>query len=184
MLAKPAWVEREAFRAAGSFGSAFGSRYRDGVKELVLNRSTVDAIDREATRTWPEECCGLVLAAGDQQWVRPVPNVQNDLHRSDPEEHPRDARTAYAMDSRARLAVEREADDEKRPIGVFYHSHPEHAAYFSETDRAMAMFFDEPAYPDAAQLVVSVYGGRVAERKAFAWDEERRDFVEVPLRIR
>ena len=41
--------------------------------------------------------------------------------------------------------------------------------------------WDEPSYPDATQVVVSVIDGEVRDVKAFRWQESARDFVEVPL---
>jgi [CysO sulfur-carrier protein]-S-L-cysteine hydrolase len=148
-----------------------------------LHAETVAAIDRDSLAAYPEECCGVVLTAGDDELVRPVSNVQNRLHAEDPAKHPRDARTAYFMDPKALFVVLEEADKQRRPVRVFYHSHPEHDAYFSSEDRERALAWDEPAYPGAAYLVVSVYGGRVKERRAYAWDESTRDFAEVAFEI-
>jgi proteasome lid subunit RPN8/RPN11 len=148
-----------------------------------LALTTVAAIDREALAAYPEECCGVVLADGAAELVRPVPNVQNRLHAEDPEKHPRDARIAYYMDPKALFAVLDESEKQKRPVRVFYHSHPEHDAYFSSEDRERALAWDEPAYPGAAYVVVSVYGRAIKERRAYAWDEAKREFSEVALEI-
>jgi hypothetical protein len=43
------------------------------------------------------------------------------------------------------------------------------------------MAWDEPAFPDAVYLVVSVYGDQSRGVKAFAWDEEQVDFTEAEL---
>ena len=76
-------------------------------------------------------------------------------------------------------------DHERRRLRLLaiYHSHPQHEAYFSAEDRKQATVWDEPSYPDAAQIVVSVFDGMVKGAKAFRWNEEQRDFVEVELRI-
>lgn len=148
---------------------------------LRLRQSTLDEIDRHSLASYPEECCGALLALGREEWVRPIANIQNRLHREDPKEYPRDARKAYFMDPNQLFAVRRESEEKKRPIRVFYHSHPEHDAYFSAEDKARAMAWDEPAYPDAAYLVVSVYGHDIRDRRAYAWDAAKRDFVEIPL---
>jgi proteasome lid subunit RPN8/RPN11 len=68
-------------------------------------------------------------------------------------------------------------------IVAIYHSHPQHDAYFSAEDRKQATIFDEPSYPDAAQIVVSVYDGKVKAVKAFGWNEAQRDFEEIALAI-
>ena len=148
-----------------------------------LSQDTIAAIDRESVAAYPEECCGAVLADGLHELVRPVPNVQNRMHAEDPAKYPRDARIAYTMDPKALYSLLDESEKQQRPIRVFYHSHPEHDAYFSSEDRDRALAWDEPAYPGAVYVVISVYGGAVKDRRAYAWDQARREFAEVPLEI-
>ena len=124
-----------------------------------------------------------MLVGDGLESVRRISNIQDRLHREDPIKHPRDARTAYFMDPKELFELLREADQHQHPIRIFYHSHPEHGAYFSEEDKARAMAWDEPAYPEAAHLVVSVVGGIVKDRLAVVWDPERRDFVPAELAI-
>lgn len=149
--------------------------------ELRLRKKTIDEIDRHVLASYPNEGCGAVLASAGEESVRPISNIQERLHSENPMEHPRDGRTAYFMEPKELLSLLRESEDRKRPIRVFFHSHPEHGAYFSEEDRARAIAWDEPAYPEAAYLVVSLYGRAVKDRRAYAWDPATRQFVEVPL---
>ena len=75
-----------------------------------------------------------------------------------------------------------DAERGKLRLVSFFHSHPEHEAYFSEEDKTSALGgWDEPNYPDAAQIVFSVRQGAVRYAKAFAWDEAARDFVEISM---
>jgi proteasome lid subunit RPN8/RPN11 len=150
---------------------------------LRLRQSTVDEIDRHAREIYPDECCGAVVAAGHAESVRRITNVQGRLHAEDPQAHPRDARTAYFMEPKELYAVIREAETHGHALRAFYHSHPEHDAYFSAEDEARAMAWDEPAYPDAAWVVISVRGGEVRDRRAYAWDVEGRRFAEIGLTV-
>lgn len=152
--------------------------------KLGIDRGAVEEIDRHACEAYPDECCGVVLWGGGRDHVRRITNIQNRLHAEDPREHPRDARIAYFMEPKELYAVLREAETAGRRILAFYHSHPEYGAYFSEEDKARAMAWDEPAYPEACQIVVSVVAGAVRERIAVAWDERSREFAEVDLAIR
>jgi proteasome lid subunit RPN8/RPN11 len=69
-------------------------------------------------------------------------------------------------------------------ILAFYHSHPDHDAYFSAEDRAAAEgWLDDPNYAAAVQLVVSVRQGEVVDVKAYAWNPQQRDYEPVPLQI-
>ena len=63
---------------------------------------------------------------------------------------------------------------------VFYHSHTKVGAYFSGEDRARAMAWDEPAYPEVTYVVISD-SRTPGEVRAFHWNESARDFVEIPL---
>jgi [CysO sulfur-carrier protein]-S-L-cysteine hydrolase len=148
---------------------------------LRVLASTLDAIDRHAAESYPNECCGAVLADDDGEIVRPITNIQDRLHAENPEKHPRDARTAYFMDPKELYAVLREAEEQRRPLRVLYHSHPDHDAYFSAEDKERALAWDEPAYPGAFYLIVSVVGGCVRDHLVVAWDAERRDFTPVGI---
>ena len=86
-------------------------------------------------------------------------------------------RTSYTPDDL--IAIHKEADTQHRQIKVFYHSHPNHDAYFSEKDKSDAMAWDEPLYPGATYLVISVYDAEIRAVKAFAYDELAKDFIDV-----
>ena len=67
-------------------------------------------------------------------------------------------------------------------LKAFYHSHPDHEAYFSARIEKAPPLSGNRRYPDARQIVVSVYNRAVAKIKGFAWSDEAKDFVEVPIR--
>ncbi len=151
---------------------------------LRLSPENWARICEHAGRDYPSECCGILLRAADGACeVRPCRNIQDRLHEKMPDQHPRDSRTAYRMDD---LEVFRILDGAERSGGAlagFYHSHIDCDAYFSEEDRTAALFGASPAYPGAIYLVVSVHGREVRGRKAFAWEEGRKTFEEVPIVI-
>lgn len=148
---------------------------------LELNHAAFEAISAHALETYPEECCGVILSDGARDEVRALANIQNTLHEKDPETFPRDARTAYTMDHRALDAVLAEAERRGLRVKAFYHSHPDHEAYFSEEDRAFATPFGEPTFPDAAQVVISVMRGTLAAVAVFMWDAAAEDFARVEI---
>jgi len=152
------------------------------MSDLELERAALDEMLAHARATAPDECCGAVLSVAGRDVVRRFTNVQSKLHAEDPTANPRDARTAYAPEPKELFAVLRDADAPGATLKVFYHSHTRVGSYFSGEDRARAMFGDDPAYPDVTYIVVS--DSRVAgEARAFRWDDERRDFVEVAIRL-
>lgn len=153
------------------------------MKPVTIRRENFAAIVAQAEREFPYECCGFVIGDGPAEQARPIRNIQNQKHADDPANHPRDARTAFLMDPKEHLAALEEVDRGKLLLKIVYHSHPDHDAYFSPTDRDRACSFDpgEPDYPDTAHVVLSVKVGKFVRAAAFVWDSSRKDFVETEL---
>lgn len=150
--------------------------------ELLLSADAWDEISRHAQAAFPDECCGVVLSKGDTEQVKRLENIQNKLHELDPETYPRTAVIAYAMDPRELESVIDNAARDGAKLKAFYHSHPEHEAYFSEEDKAFASPFGEPTFPNAAQIVVSIYNREVKCLAGFVWSNDQNDFIEVPVK--
>jgi proteasome lid subunit RPN8/RPN11 len=141
---------------------------------LRIDASTMAEVGAHAAEAYPHECCGLLL--GDARHARRAFRTKNlDTER---------AKDRYLMDPSDRLA----AEDAARAAGLgvvgFYHSHPDHDAYFSRTDleRSEEFQWGEPWVPPTyAYLVVSVREGSVRSWKAF----EVRDggAHEVPVQV-
>jgi adenylyltransferase/sulfurtransferase len=152
---------------------------------IEIEPSALDAMHAHAVAGFPEEVCGVLFASPTGQVVRRMTNVQNALHAADPVANPRDARTAYQFDAAELLDVTKQGEQAGWRIVLFYHSHPQHGAYFSDTDKARALFGGEvelgPAFPGVAYLVISVYDREVRDRKVFAWDDGKEDFLEAPF---
>jgi proteasome lid subunit RPN8/RPN11 len=157
-----------------------------GERTVLVHRLTdthLAEIIRQAEAGYPEEICGIVIGepgAPETYRVCQVRNVANEERQHDTTGTERDARTAYRMDDREVLRILREADDARWDVVMFYHSHPDHEAYFSAMDRDRALRVDqEPLWPGANYLVVSVQRGLAQEARYFAWDDVRKDFVAV-----
>ena len=137
-----------------------------------------------AAHEYPDECCGYITGTDNPvNWtVHRCRNIQNELHARDPEQYPRDARTAYVFSQEDMAALfygEYESPD-ARVIG-FFHSHPDHPAYFSEKDRldALTDWLD----PEPGYLVLSVIKGFVEDLKWFQWRADGEIFEEVALEM-
>jgi len=153
----------------------------------ALDEQQLREIVRQAEAGYPEEICGIVIG---RRWVpktyqvRQVRNIANQERQKDTSGFERDARTAYRMDDREVLRVLREADESGWDVVTFYHSHPDHDAYFSAMDRDRALAANqEPLWPGATYLVVSVREGRACDARYFVWDDAQRDFLEVPASL-
>jgi proteasome lid subunit RPN8/RPN11 len=155
---------------------------------LTIDAAAFAAMRSHAEQAFPEECCGVLFASPTGLVVRRMTNIQNQLHATDPAHHPRDARTAYEPEPREFFEVNRQSDQPGWRIAAFYHSHPDHDAYFSPTDKDRASYDDpesgrEPLYPGVVWLVLSVYERTVRAMKAYAWNDTRRDFLEVSFSV-
>ena len=150
-------------------------------KTLFLSEAAWNEISRHAEETFPEECCGVIFSKGTADHVYRLKNIQNQLHNLDPQTYPRTAAIAYAMDHKELESVSDSNERSGAKLKAFYHSHPNHDSYFSPEDKAFASPFGEPTFPSTAQIVISIYDRVVKQIRAFAWSDEERDFVEVPV---
>ncbi|MGH7927795.1 MAG: Mov34/MPN/PAD-1 family protein [Candidatus Binatia bacterium] len=149
---------------------------------LCLSAKTLEKISHHAQETYPEECCGVIFANGVVERARGLSNIQNKLHALDPITYPRTAVIAYAMDPKELEQAMAEAESAGARLKAFYHSHPNHDAYFSDEDKAFASPFGEPTFPGAAQIVVSIYDSSVRRICAYEWSQAANDFIEVPVK--
>ena len=151
---------------------------------IPLAQDKLEAARQHALDEYPDECCGIVIGHPDHDRddaLYRCTNIQNQLHAQDPKTYPRDARTAYFIDPRELMKIMKAAADRKLAIKLFYHSHPEHDAYFSDEDRRMALFDGEPTYPEARYLVISVYNRKINDQALFEWSPEAGNFERRPL---
>lgn len=144
-----------------------------------------DAMRAHALETYPDECCGaLVIDEDGKQHVLRMRNIQNEMNARDPERFPRTARTAYSPDPADFKAAVDRWESPGYSLAAFYHSHPDHDAYFSDEDVHQATAaFGEPAYPDALQIVISIYGEEIRVIRAFAWSGDEETFVQTPIEV-
>jgi adenylyltransferase/sulfurtransferase len=146
----------------------------------LLTPQALEEIYAHARRDYPRECCGIVFGArageaADQ--VRVCRNNQDELHAADPATHQRDATTAYNLGATDLFALQKSLRGEN-PARIIYHSHVEVGAYFSDTDKAAALFDGEPAFP-VEYVVVDIKKDGAHGAIQFAWDAGLKDFVEV-----
>ncbi|PIQ95687.1 MAG: hypothetical protein COV67_13620 [Nitrospinae bacterium CG11_big_fil_rev_8_21_14_0_20_56_8] len=149
---------------------------------LPFTEENLEEVHRHALQEYPYECCGIIAGTpgnNEDNRLYRCTNIQNELHQKDPGTFVRDARTAFYIDPRELMSIFKEARNGGRVVKVFYHSHPEHDAYFSEEDRRMALFDNEPTYPEVCYLVVSVYDRKVAGQALFAWNASTQSFEKL-----
>jgi proteasome lid subunit RPN8/RPN11 len=94
-----------------------------------LTAEALRAIHAEAVRAYPNEGCGALLGPndGDVREAVPLPNVEQDKPR-----------VRFTVSPQDYLSMEDEADARGLRLLGFWHSHPDHPARPSETDRRFA----------------------------------------------
>jgi len=112
----------------------------------------VAAIRAEAARAYPHEGCGALIGPvdGDVHEAVPLPNVEKNQPR-----------VRFTVSPQDYLAMEDEADARGLRLLGFWHSHPDHPARPSETDRRYA-------WEGLLTVVIAVAGGVPAALTA--WD--------------
>ena len=146
---------------------------------IPLSQENLAEKRKHSLEEYRYECCGIVIGLAeskDDDILFRCTNIQNKLHEMDPEAYPRDAKTAYNIDPRELFEIFNQIKTKGMTLKIFYHSHPDHDAYFSDEDKRMALFNREPTYPDAKYLVVSVYNKVVRDEAWFEWNSQTRSF--------
>ena len=152
----------------------------------------IDAIYRHAISEYPRECCGIIIGKKSErenlEQVFPCRNLQDEMHAKEPERFPRTSQIAYFLSPDDLFKIQKIARNLKMEMKIIYHSHIDVGAYFSEEDKKQATHEGNPLYPGVMYLVVDTTKGVKSRRdltplvhgaKLFAWDDSKKDFVEI-----
>jgi len=144
----------------------------------------VNELCAHALEAVPEECCGLITGGADVRF-RELHRCRNEMtarHRQEPEQYPRDGREAYWMSELDYLQVLERVEPSGDRVTAVYHSHVGAGVYLSEMDQ---QFANAPLFPfpDAAQIVLGVWEGRVTHAGLFERDARTGQFVGSPLAL-
>jgi proteasome lid subunit RPN8/RPN11 len=139
----------------------------NGGPPVLLARVVHETIWREAARAYPHEGCGALLGLEERvvSETLPLPNQEAGSPR-----------TRFVVSPHDYVATEEKADARGLRLLGFWHSHPDHPARPSPTDR-------EFAWPGLLTLVVAVERGE--PREITAWDVPGLDlpFRRLDLRV-
>ncbi|GIW70679.1 MAG: hypothetical protein KatS3mg102_0221 [Planctomycetota bacterium] len=128
--------------------------------------SAMRAIIEHAEEGYPAEVCGLLLGRQAEQGC----TVECALRARNLE--PARARERYELDPRDYLRADEQARAQGLEIVGVYHSHPDHPARPSATDR-------ERAWEGWRYLIVAVAAGRAQQVRA--WRLAGEEFLEEPI---
>jgi proteasome lid subunit RPN8/RPN11 len=130
---------------------------------LTISIMLADRIREQGRRTYPNECCGLLLGKADRSGkkvfdLRPVKNVREDSKHN-----------RYLISPKDLLAAEKDAARRGLDVIGVYHSHPDHPARPSEFDR-------ENAFPWYSYVILRVAGGDPSDLTSWVLREDRSEF--------
>ena len=145
------------------------------MNKLVLTKAQVGQIEEEGVSAYPNECCGIMIGrdvsdgACTRRIVERLEAMQNVWDAQE-------QRRRFAIDPLALMKAEKSAAAEGNLVLGFYHSHPDHPARPSETDR-------QYGWPFYSYVIVSIANGAVVDMTSWVLDEQteafsRQDIVE------
>jgi proteasome lid subunit RPN8/RPN11 len=138
---------------------------------VKISRDLLAVVLAAARRGYPFEVCGVLLGrdAARVERVVPVANREDVAPR-----------TRYQIAPEDQLRIQREARAAELEIVGYYHSHPDHPARPSETDRRIAA---EGLSDGVVHVVVGVTGGADAQATAWVFRDATQSFDAESLEV-
>jgi proteasome lid subunit RPN8/RPN11 len=140
---------------------------------LIISRALADQIQAHARSGYPFEVCGVLLGAPDsrRRVTRAAPVANREVDRP---------RVRYQIAPEDLFTIQREAREEGDDILGYYHSHPDHPARPSETDRRIAA---EGLADGVIHVVIGVQEGEQTVATAWVFRDSTRSFEPEPFEI-
>lgn len=137
------------------------------IPRLLVPRPLTARLARHAVEGYPHEVCGLLLGRATRATTELV-GVTRARNRADPGR----LRDRYVLEPEDFLHADREARANGLDVVGVWHTHPDHPARPSETDRAAA-------WPEFSYLILSVARGVVADVTSWRLIDDR--FAPQPI---
>ncbi len=134
-----------------------------------MERRTLEDIHSHAESTYPDECCGLLIARSGSKDVVESVKMRNSF--SGPK-HDR-----YHIDPMELFKADREVAKKGLAIAGIYHSHPDYPATLSKFDL-------EHSFPWYSYVVVSVPKGDAGDTRSWLPSQDHSSVTEETIEIR
>ena len=141
---------------------------------MRIPRAQVEVMLEHARSGYPYEVCGMLLGRGPDG-ARRVEEVAAVANRET--EAPR---LRYQIAPEDQIRIQRDARERGWEVIGYYHSHPDHPARPSETDRRIAA---EGLSDGVIYVVVGVEGGQKTTASAWVFRDASQAFDEEPFDV-
>jgi proteasome lid subunit RPN8/RPN11 len=144
------------------------------MSEIMIAPAMLAQVHVHGERSYPEEGAGLLLGSDDGGGRKVLGLLPLDNRREG-----QARRTRYQITARDMAAGEQEAERRGLIVVGVFHSHPDHPARPSETDRELAL-------PWYSYVITSVQQGHAIESRSWRLRDDRSGFAEealVPSRV-
>ena len=148
-------------RAAGTDASI-------GPRRLVLSGDLYRRIQAEGMRSYPNECCGILVGRD----VKEGAATRRIVDRLEPGKNAFEADEQYhrfSISPQQLMNAERQAGERGELVLGFYHSHPDHPARPSEYDR-------QHAWPFYSYVIVAIAKREPGEMTSWQLNEQTEGY--------
>jgi proteasome lid subunit RPN8/RPN11 len=132
-----------------------------------IAKQVLDEIHAHAESTYPEECCGFLVADGDNRIIESI-RMTNAFAGS---KHDR-----YDIDPLELFKADRAVSQRGLRIVGVYHSHPDYPASLSAFDL-------QHSFPWYSYVIVSVPKGRAGDTKSWTPNEDHTSATEDRIEV-
>ena len=145
---------------------------------IHFKSSTFESVRNEGEKAYPRECCGLLAGEKTENAfaVHAIIPMKNRMASA--------VKDRYLIDPKERSLAEETISRNGMELVGFYHSHPDHDAYFSKIDleNSEEYQFGEPWLPPTyAYLVLSVKGAKAGDSVAFIIKQGKTEIISIKI---
>jgi proteasome lid subunit RPN8/RPN11 len=146
----------------------------DPVGKIGVGLAAVAAINRQASREYPLECCGILVGTTVSRGGTTFTSVGSVTVAENVES--KDRARKFAIAPELLLQVHRTAGSEGLAVVGYYHSHPDGLAVPSETDRLAA-------WPGVSYLILEIGAEQETVFRSWRLSEDGERFHEERVEL-
>ncbi len=134
---------------------------------MRIAKRVIDEVHAHAESTYPDECCGLLIADRDKRIIESTRMTNT---------YPGPKHDRYDIDPLELFKADRAVSHRGLSIAGVYHSHPDYPASLSAFDL-------EHSFPWYTYIVVSVQKGKAADTRSWTPAEDRKTASEDGIEV-